>query len=112
MNHQGSPQERANELNKVPKRTRTQQIGKDAVACGYWHLYHYNPDLEAQGKNPFVLDSKEPDWTKFQDFLMREVRYTSLMKQFPAEAKELFEAAEENAKWRYNSYVRRSKMEF
>ena len=92
--------------------TRTQQIGKDAVACGYWHLYHYNPDLEAQGKNPFVLDSKEPDWTKFQDFLMREVRYTSLMKQFPAEAKELFEAAEENAKWRYNSYVRRSKMEF
>ncbi|MBR5819896.1 MAG: pyruvate:ferredoxin (flavodoxin) oxidoreductase, partial [Alistipes sp.] len=92
--------------------TRTQQIGKDAVACGYWHLYHYNPDLEAQGKNPFVLDSKEPDWTKFQDFLMREVRYTSLMKQFPAEAKELFEAAEENAKWRYNGYVRRSKMEF
>ena len=92
--------------------TRTQQIGKDAVACGYWHLYHYNPDLEAQGKNPFVLDSKEPDWSKFQDFLMREVRYTSLMKAFPTEAKELFEAAEENAKWRYNSYVRRSKMEF
>ncbi|MDO4759074.1 MAG: pyruvate:ferredoxin (flavodoxin) oxidoreductase [Rikenellaceae bacterium] len=92
--------------------TRTQQIGKDAVACGYWHLYHYNPDLEAEGKNPFVLDSKEPDWSKFQDFLMREVRYTSLMKAFPTEAKELFEAAEENAKWRYNSYVRRSKMEF
>ncbi len=92
--------------------TRTQQIGKDAVACGYWHLYHYNPDLEAQGKNPFVLDSKEPDWSKFQDFLMREVRYTSLKKAFPTEAQELFEAAEENAKWRYNSYVRRSKMEF
>ncbi len=92
--------------------TRTQQIGKDAVACGYWHLYHYNPDLEAQGKNPFVLDSKEPDWSKFQDFLMREVRYTSLKKAFPTEAQELFDAAEENAKWRYNSYVRRSKMEF
>ena len=92
--------------------TRTQQIGKDAVACGYWHLYHYNPDLEAQGKNPFVLDSKEPDWSKFQGFLMREVRYTSLKKAFPTEAQELFEAAEENAKWRYNSYVRRSKMEF
>ncbi len=92
--------------------TRTQQVGKDAVACGYWHLWHYNPDLEAQGKNPFVLDSKEPDWSKFQDFLMREVRYTSLKKAFPTEAQELFEAAEENAKWRYNSYVRRSKMEF
>ena len=92
--------------------TRTQQIGKDAVACGYWHLWHYNPDLEAQGKNPFVLDSKEPDWSKFQDFLMREVRYTSLKKAFPTEAQELFDAAEENAKWRYNGYVRRSKMEF
>ena len=89
--------------------TRTQQIGKDAVACGYWHLYHYNPDLEAQGKNPFVLDSKEPDWSKFQDFLMREVRYTSLKKAFPTEAQELFEAAEENAKWRYQSYVNRTK---
>ncbi|MBQ5638335.1 MAG: pyruvate:ferredoxin (flavodoxin) oxidoreductase [Alistipes sp.] len=92
--------------------TRTQQIGKDAVACGYWHLWHYNPDLEAEGKNPFVMDSKEPDWSKFQDFLMREVRYTSLKKAFPQEAQELFEAAEENAKWRYNGYIRRAKMEF
>ena len=92
--------------------TRTQTIGKEAVACGYWHLWHYNPQLEEEGKNPFVLDSKEPDWSKFQDFLMREVRYTSLKKAFPVEAQELFEAAEENAKWRYNGYVRRSKMEF
>ena len=92
--------------------TRTQQIGKDAVACGYWHLWHYNPDLEAQGKNPFVLDSKEPDWSKFRDFLMKEVRYTSLKKAFPAEAEELFTAAEENAKWRYNSYKRLAKLEY
>ncbi|MFR9503072.1 MAG: pyruvate:ferredoxin (flavodoxin) oxidoreductase [Rikenellaceae bacterium] len=92
--------------------TRTQTIGKDAVACGYWHLWHYNPALEDEGKNPFVLDSKEPDWSKFQDFLMREVRYTSLKKAFPSEADELFQAAEENAKWRYNGYVRKSKQEF
>ncbi|MBQ1952327.1 MAG: hypothetical protein II345_05215, partial [Alistipes sp.] len=59
-----------------------------------------------------VMDSKEPDWSKFQDFLMREVRYTSLKKAFPQEAQELFEAAEENAKWRYNGYIRRAKMEF
>jgi pyruvate-flavodoxin oxidoreductase len=87
-------------------------VGKEAVACGYWHLWHYNPQLEEQGKNPFVLDSKEPDWSKFRDFLMKEVRYTSLKKSFPAEADELFAAAEENAKWRYNGYQRLAKMEY
>ena len=92
--------------------TRTQTVGKEAVACGYWHLWHYNPQLEEQGKNPFVLDSKEPDWSKFREFLMKEVRYTSLQKTFPAEAEELFQAAEENAKWRYNSYVRRMKEDY
>ena len=92
--------------------TRTQTVGKEAVACGYWHLWHYNPQLEEEGKNPFVLDSKEPDWTKFREFLMKEVRYTSLQKSFPAEADELFAAAEENAKWLYNCYVRRAKMEY
>ena len=92
--------------------TRTQTIGKEAVACGYWHLWHYNPLLEEEGKNPFGLDSKEPDWSKFRDFLLKEVRYTSLQKTFPQEAEELYKAAEENAKWRYEGYVRRSKMEF
>ena len=92
--------------------TRTQTVGKEAVACGYWHLWHYNPELAEQGKNPFVLDSKEPDWSKFREFLMKEVRYTSLLKTFPAEAEELFEAAEENAKWRYAGYQRLSKMEY
>jgi len=91
---------------------RTQTIGKQAVECGYWHLWHYNPLLEDEGKNPFVLDSKEPDWSKFRDFLLKEVRYTSLQKTFPQEAEELYQAAEENAKWRYEGYVRRSKMEF
>ncbi|NMB51175.1 MAG: hypothetical protein GX999_02475, partial [Bacteroidales bacterium] len=68
--------------------------------------------LEAEGKNPFILDSKEPDWTKFQSFINSEVRYTSLVKMFPDEAKVLFKAAEENAKWRYNSYKRLAAMEF
>lgn len=92
--------------------TRTQTVGKEAVACGYWHLWHYNPQLENEGKNPFVMDSKEPDWSKFQEFLMKEVRYTSLQKAFPAEANELFQAAEQNAKWRYNGYQRLAKMEY
>ena len=92
--------------------TRTQTVGKQAVECGYWHLWHYNPQLEAEGKNPFVMDSKEPDWSKFRDFLMKEVRYTSLLKSFPGEAEELFAAAEENAKWRYNSYQRMAKLEY
>ena len=91
---------------------RTQTIGKEAVACGYWHLWHYNPLLEDEGKNPFVLDSKEPDWSKFRDFLLKEVRYTSLQKTFPQEAEELYKAAEENAKWRYEGYARRAKLEY
>ena len=85
---------------------------KLAVECGYWSLFRYNPLLEEEGKNPFVLDSKEPDWSKFQDFLKGEVRYTSLMKAFPEEAKELFVAAETNAKWRYNNYKRLSELDY
>lgn len=77
---------------------------KMAVECGYWHLYRFNPALEAEGKNPFTLDSKEPDWTKFQEFLKGEVRYSSLAKTFPQESEELFKLTEEYAKWRYNSY--------
>ncbi len=92
--------------------TKTQTIGKQAVECGYWHLWHYNPLLEDEGKNPFVLDSKEPDWSKFRDFLLKEVRYTSLQKTFPQEAEELYKAAEENAKWRYEGYARRAKLEY
>ncbi|HRS53619.1 MAG TPA: pyruvate:ferredoxin (flavodoxin) oxidoreductase, partial [Bacteroidales bacterium] len=84
----------------------TQEEMKKAVEVGYWHLYRYNPLLEKEGKNPFILDSKEPEWNKFQDFLLNEVRYTSLKKSFPKEAAELFAAAEENAKWRYNTYKR------
>lgn len=83
-----------------------------AVECGYWHLWRHDPRLEEEGKNPFQLDSKEPDWDKFQDFIKGEVRYTSLMKQFPAEAAELFVATERNAKWRYNGYKRLAAQDF
>jgi pyruvate-ferredoxin/flavodoxin oxidoreductase len=91
---------------------KTQNQEKLAVECGYWHLYRYNPLLEAEGKNPFTLDSKEPDWSKFQDFIKSEIRYTSLMKSFPEEAKTLFRVSEENAKWRYNTYKRLAEVDF
>ncbi|MBQ3538720.1 MAG: pyruvate:ferredoxin (flavodoxin) oxidoreductase [Bacteroidaceae bacterium] len=83
-----------------------------AVECGYWHLWRYNPALEDEGKNPFTLDSKEPQWDKFQEFLQGEVRYASLAKQFPTEAQELFNAAEGMAKKRYASYQRMAKMDW
>ena len=91
---------------------KSQQEEADAVACGYWHLWRYNPALEEEGKNPFTLDSKEPDWSKFQDFLKGEVRFASLTKQFPAEAAQLFQAAEDNAKWRLNNYKRLAKQQW
>ncbi len=79
-----------------------------AVECGYWHLWRYNPALEAEGKNPFTLDSKEPQWDKFDDYLKGEVRFASVLKQCPNEAAELFAAAKENAQWRYKSYLRQA----
>jgi pyruvate-ferredoxin/flavodoxin oxidoreductase len=85
---------------------------KAAVECGYWHLWRYDPRLEAEGKNPFQLDSKEPDWSKFQDFLKGEVRFASLLKQFPQEAVELFKITEENAKWRLNGYKRLASQQY
>ncbi len=91
---------------------KSQAEEQRAVECGYWHLWRYNPQLEAEGKNPFTLDSKEPDWTKFKDFLKGEVRYASVMKQYPQEAEELFQAAQENAQWRYNNYRRLSQQQW
>ncbi len=83
-----------------------------AVACGYWHLWRYNPQLEAEGKNPFTLDSKEPNWDNFENFLKGEVRYASVLKQYPEEAAELFAAAKENAQWRYNNYRRLARQQW
>ena len=91
---------------------KSQQEEKKAVECGYWQLYRYNPMLEIEGKNPFQLDSKEPDYTKFREFLMGEVRFNSLMKATPEEAERLFQATENDAKWKLNGYKRLAAMEY
>jgi pyruvate-ferredoxin/flavodoxin oxidoreductase len=87
---------------------KSQAEEKKAVECGYWHLWRYNPALAEEGKNPFILDSKEPDWDKFNDFLMGEVRYSSVKKAYPKEADELFADAKRMAQLRYQSYVRKT----
>ena len=84
----------------------SQKEEKLAVECGYWHLYRYNPALEGTDKNPFTLDSKEPDWSKFQDFLKGEVRFASLYKMYPDSAEELLQKTEEFAKVRLETYKR------
>ncbi|MDO5036404.1 MAG: pyruvate:ferredoxin (flavodoxin) oxidoreductase [Porphyromonas sp.] len=91
---------------------RSQVEQKHAVECGYWHLWRHDPRLEEEGKNPFTLDSKEPNWEGFHDFLLGEVRYSSLFKQFPEKAEELFAAAEQDAKYRYNKYKRLANISF
>lgn len=84
----------------------SQSQEKRAVECGYWHLYRFNPTLKAEGKNPFTLDSKEPT-TSFRDFLMSEVRYSSLARKFPQERiDQIFDMAEAASKERYASYKR------
>ena len=90
---------------------RTQERMKLAVDSGYWHLWRFDPRLKEQGKNPFVLDSGEPKMN-FKEYLLGEVRYTALKKQFPETADKLFDEAEKQAKDRYDGYVRMSKMEY
>ena len=90
--------------------SRTQTREKQAVESGYWHLWRYVPELKEQGKNPFILDSKDPTGS-FQDFLNSEVRYTSLKQTFPDIAQELFDAAEKAAKERLENYKRMAKSE-
>jgi pyruvate-ferredoxin/flavodoxin oxidoreductase len=77
-----------------------------AVKAGYWQLYRYNPSLRAEGKNPFVLDSKEPDFDGFRDYLMGEVRFSSLAKLFPDKAEDMFEKTRRDAMERYEFYKR------
>ncbi|KUO60482.1 MAG: pyruvate-flavodoxin oxidoreductase [Gracilibacter sp. BRH_c7a] len=78
---------------------------KKAVEAGYWHMYRFNPDLQEKGEKPFSMDSKEPS-ASFRDFIMSEVRYTSLLNTFPDTAEELFQGAEKFAGERYKSYKR------
>ena len=88
----------------------SQEEEKKAVEAGYWPLYRYNPMLKEEGKNPFILDSKEPKGD-FKEFLMGEVRYSSLTRTFPENAKRLFEKAEKNMKERYEAYKRMAAQE-
>ena len=83
-----------------------------AVKAGYWTLYRYDPRLANEGKIPFQLDSKEPDFTQFQEFLLSELRFSSLKRSNPEAAKELFDEAERVAKWRYDRYVKLSQIIF
>jgi len=87
---------------------KSQAEEKKAVECGYWHLWRFNPALIEEGKNPFSLDSKEPNWANFHDFLLGEVRYLSVKKAYPNEAEELFAEAQRMAQLRYKTYVRKT----
>lgn len=80
--------------------TNSQKITKDAVSVGYWNMLRYNPELANEGKNPLSVDSKPPV-DGFKDFLLSEVRYSSLTRKFPERAEELFAKAEKDAKHRY-----------
>ena len=86
---------------------KTQENEKLAVECGYWQLYRFNPELKAKGENPFVLDSKDPTGS-FRDFIMDQVRYASLSKEFPDKAEALYEKAENDAKERLEGYKARA----
>ena len=92
--------------------TEAQAEEKFAVESGYWTMYRYNPLLEDEGKNPFQLDSKQPDWDKFEQFHNMEVRFLSLKKSFPERARELGKLALKNAKWRYEFYRRHAAMDY
>ncbi len=84
--------------------TKSQSEEKNAVDCGYWQLYRYNPMLAAEGKNPFTLDSKEPTFENYQSFILGETRYASLKKTQPDVAEELFQKTEESSKARLEGY--------
>ena len=84
---------------------------KRAVEAGYWHLYRYNPDLLEKGEKPFIMDSKEPS-ASFRDFIMSEVRFTTLLNTFPETAELLFKGAERFANERYKSYKRMADMDW
>ncbi len=89
-----------------------QTFMKDAVEAGAWVLYRYDPRLQAEGKNPLQLDSKEPDFSKLRDWMMQQTRFSGLMRSFPEHAEELFKKAEEDARWRWNYYKHLASIDF
>ena len=80
-----------------------------AVACGYWNNFRFDPRLKAEGKNPFILDSKAPT-ESYRDFIMNEARYSALTRSFPERAEELFKKAEEKSVDRYDELKTRAGM--
>ncbi len=90
----------------------SQMEAKKATECGYWPTFRYNPDLAKEGKNPFTMDSKEPDWSKYNDFLMNEGRYAQLVKVNPEKAQELLEWNLKDAQKRYANYMALANREF
>jgi pyruvate-ferredoxin/flavodoxin oxidoreductase len=91
--------------------TKSQEEEKKAVESGYWPLYRYNPLLKKEGKNPFILDSKEPKGS-FRDFLLGEIRYSSLTRTFPEHAEKLFQQAEEDMREKYAVYKAMAEMNY
>jgi pyruvate-ferredoxin/flavodoxin oxidoreductase len=85
---------------------------KLAVESGYWPIFRYNPALASAGKNPFVMDSKEPNWDRYQEFLLNEQRYSQLLDINPDKAEELYRLNVEDAKRRYRMYQRYAAMDF
>ena len=88
---------------------KSMEEAKKAVACGYWNLIRFNPDKAAKGENPLSVDSKEAT-DSYSDFILGEVRYSSLKLSFPERAQELFAKAEDNAKARYKDLVEQKNM--
>lgn len=87
----------------------TQKVIKNAVLAGYWHTFRFDPRNTEEGKNPFIMDSKAPD-ASYRDFIMNEVRYSSLARKFPDKAEELFEIAEQQAKEKYEHWTKYGKL--
>ena len=83
---------------------------KKAVECGYWNMFRFNPSLKAEGKNPFIIDSKEPKEDGYQAFLMGEARFSALTRSFPERAKELFAKSEDKAALRYKHLLNLQEM--
>ncbi|MEG0583167.1 MAG: pyruvate:ferredoxin (flavodoxin) oxidoreductase [Cetobacterium sp.] len=91
---------------------QSQQEMKLATECGYWPIFRYNPLLEKEGKNPLQIDSKEPQWDKYNDYLMGEVRYATLTKTHPEDSKVLFAKNKAEAQRRWRQYQRLASLDF
>jgi pyruvate-ferredoxin/flavodoxin oxidoreductase len=92
--------------------TNSQNQAKLATECGYWPTFRFDPLRAEQGENPFKIDSKDPNWDKYRDFLMNESRYAQLVDINPEHAEELYAANLEQAKRRYRMYKRYEAMDY